>query len=68
MWLNIDKCSLKFHFTIALLIRILFTLFGILHDYKSNDLSDDSKISPKYTDIDYQVFTDAARHVYQVIL
>lgn len=67
MVLSVDKCGLKTHFFIAFLIRVAFTVFGVYHDYLS-DLSmadsTDSKISPKYTDIDYQVFTDAARHVY----
>lgn len=61
----LNKCGVKFHFIIALLIRVLFTVFGVYHDYQSENLMDDSKIAPKYTDIDYQVFTDAARHVYQ---
>lgn len=63
----LEKYGLKFHFIFAFFLRIAFTLFGIYVDYLSeNSLQgDNKKISPKYTDIDYQVFTDAARHVYE---
>lgn len=61
----LQKFVLKFHFILAFLVRIIFTIAGIYIDSKSTQLNDDSKITPKYTDIDYQVFTDAARHVHQ---
>ena len=55
--------SLKSHFAIAFLIRVLFTLYGLYHDNEANSSKENI---PKYTDIDYQVFTDAARYVYNV--
>jgi hypothetical protein len=62
--------SLKFHFIVALIVRIAFTLYGCYHDQLAQNqlalLGDKVKPIPKYTDIDYQVFTDAARYIYQV--
>ena len=57
--------SLKSHFVIAFISRVLFTLYGIYHDNIANSSKENI---PKYTDIDYQVFTDAARYVYRVII
>ena len=67
----LENLGLKFHFVLAFLLRIVFTIAGIYIDnnksFIDNNLTNnDSKIVPKYTDIDYQVFTDAARHVYMV--
>ncbi|KAF7278022.1 phosphatidylinositol glycan anchor biosynthesis class M [Rhynchophorus ferrugineus] len=42
------------HLICASIIRLCLVLYGILHD-QSSDV--------QYTDIDYKVFTDAARHV-----
>lgn len=55
--------SLGFHFVLAFLVRTLFTVYGLYYDTKAN-LSKEN--TPKYTDIDYQVFTDAARYIYNV--
>ncbi len=55
---------LTFHFSLALIVRIIFTLVGIYLDSKATLLNDNGIIPPKYTDVDYQVFTDAANHVY----
>lgn len=62
----------KFHFAFAFAIRVVFTLYGLYHDayvsqVKSVGNSPDSvHVVPMYTDIDYQVFSDAALYVYQV--
>ncbi|CAH1992290.1 unnamed protein product [Acanthoscelides obtectus] len=44
----------KFHLSFSLIVRILLIIYGNYHDSISE---------VKYTDIDYKVFTDAARHV-----
>lgn len=46
--------NLRSHCYLALAIRIGFILFGLVQDYFAE---------VSYTDIDYKVFTDAARHV-----
>ncbi|XP_045507689.1 GPI mannosyltransferase 1 [Colias croceus] len=45
-----------FHVTIAFLIRIIFVYYATYHD---------QHYDVPYTDIDYRVFTDAAKHVYK---
>jgi hypothetical protein len=65
------------NFLTALIIRIIFTCYGVYFDsQKSVNINDNyllmfnKSISiqnlPKYTDIDYKVFTDASSYVYQV--
>lgn len=44
----------KLHLSLAFMIRLIFIAYGIFHDTNS---------TVPYTDIDYKVFTDAARHV-----
>lgn len=44
----------KLHLIFALLIRIIFIIYGTYHDEYSN---------VPYTDVDYKVFTDASRHI-----
>lgn len=66
--------EIEFHFLLAFVIRIVFTLFGLYHDSKvsqitfSGDFTSETNVVPKYTDIDYQVFSDAAIYVYHVML
>lgn len=48
------KLSLKYHLVAGLVIRIILIAYGDYHD----DYYD-----VPYTDVDYKVFTDAARHV-----
>lgn len=50
------------HFTIAFLIRLTFLVYGIYHDF----LCESKENCVKYTDVDYYVFSDAARYVYNV--
>lgn len=57
--------NLKFNFYLAFLIRVIFTLYGFYHDDQASKVKLKQQI-PKYTDIDYQVFTDAASYVYRV--
>ena len=64
MKLDILSWNVKYHFLLAFFIRILFIIYGLIHDKKCDE--SDSNI-PRYTDIDYQVFTDASRHVSQVL-
>jgi hypothetical protein len=61
----VAKICFKFHLLIAFSLRLVFTLYGFYHDYEA---SSSAQNIPKYTDIDYQVFTDAARYVYNVRL
>lgn len=65
LFLSNSKCI----FLAALFIRLLFTAYGIYHDSKVShiDLTQNvTNLLPKYTDIDYQVFSDAAQYVYEV--
>lgn len=48
------KLSLKGHCTLAYLIRITLVIYSYFHD---------KTFSVPYTDVDYTVFTDAARHM-----
>ncbi len=57
--------SLRFHFALAFAIRIFFTVYGLKHDEYCEATSENCI---KYTDVDYRVFTDAAKYVYEVIL
>lgn len=52
---NFINWKLKTHIGIGIFIRMLFIVYGIYHD---------KNYLVQYTDIDYNVFTDAARHVY----
>lgn len=60
MWIK----NLNFNFFLAFLIRILFTFYGFYHDDRASKAK--LKQIPKYTDIDYQVFTDAAWYISKV--
>lgn len=53
LWEKFVNIDYKKHLVVSLFIRILLVIYSILHD-------EVSKV--KYTDIDYKVFTDAARH------
>lgn len=51
---RIKDIDYKCHLLLAFIVRIVFIVYGIYHDKTS--------VVP-YTDIDYKVFTDAARYV-----
>ena len=53
-WLK--TISISTHMTLAMLIRLMLIMYG-QHQDESMDV--------KYTDVDYRVFTDAARHVHE---
>jgi hypothetical protein len=68
------KQLIALNFTVAFLLRIIFLFYGLYHDSyveslenKAQNLTLDHKPIPKYTDIDYEVFSDGARHMYEVI-
>lgn len=48
------RLDYKIHLLVSLVIRLVLVWYGVYHDQVS---------SVPYTDIDYKVFTDAARHV-----
>lgn len=47
-----DDSSFKLHCSIALAVRLFFVVYGTYHD---------RYFKVPYTDVDYKVFTDAAR-------
>lgn len=56
--------NVRRHALCALLIRCLFVFYGEYRDQGiNNDDGDDAGLEPAYTDVDYWVFTDAARHI-----
>lgn len=54
--LLIDKLRIDHHFMIALILRLLLIVYSLLHD---------EIFQLKYTDVDYSVFTDGSRYLYQ---
>lgn len=54
MWHKFFTISYKYHILIAFLLRIILVIYSQFHD----ELAE-----VPYTDVDYKVFTDAARHV-----
>lgn len=48
--------SIDQHLAIALLLRILLILYSLVHD---------ELFQLKYTDVDYSVFTDGSRYLWQ---
>ena len=52
------SASLVVNICVALLLRIVFMLYGLWQD---------STMVVKYTDVDYYVFTDAAKYITEVI-
>ena len=53
--LSLAKLSLKWHFLLAFLIRLIFTFYGLYHDSKADQQSTSSLTIPKYTDIGWNV-------------
>lgn len=51
---KIVSIDYKLHLLFSLVVRLMLIVYGIYHDQVSE---------LKYTDIDYKVFTDAARHI-----
>ena len=66
MFLNLDRyflASFELNFAVAGLVRILLTLYGIRYDFRIKQANSDE---PRYTDVDYYVFSDAASYTYKV--
>jgi hypothetical protein len=55
--------NFKLHIFVAFLVRLLMTMYGLYHDASvvKRNLGE-----PKYTDVDYSVFTDAAAYTFKV--
>ena len=53
----------RLNFLLAFFIRIVFLFYGQYHDEVCNTKSN----CVRYTDVDYKVFTDASRYVYEVL-
>jgi hypothetical protein len=58
MWLNF-----KVHIFIAFAVRLAMTIYGLYHDDK---VARRNLGEPKYTDVDYYVFSDAATYTFKV--
>jgi hypothetical protein len=55
--------NLKFQLLAACVIRLFLTWYGLYHDSRIVQKNLDE---PKYTDVDYNVFNDAAAYIYKV--
>ena len=52
----VDRLSIDQHLIVALVLRILLILYSLVHD---------ELFELKYTDVDYSVFTDGSRYLWQ---